>query len=204
MTQEQKIILVRHGETEINAIGKTHQFLDAEQLNATGIEQIRKTAQKLVPFLPLKIYSSTEPRAIQSAKIISDELHVPFEQIPDFVERNWGELSGKPWPEIKQILDKLSLDERRCFLPEGGESWEQFEKRLITGLESALAKSESKNIAIVAHGGVLTVLMPHLLNGPPEEALKPEHMFDNASITVFNYNGASFKLMILNDTSHLK
>src|SRR3989344_768939 len=119
----ERIILVRHGETSVNANDKTHFYEDPEVLNAKGAEQMKKTALKLGRVLPFVLYCSGEERAKQSAEIISQELKVPFKTIEGMQERNWGELSGKPWSEIKTILDQMSLEKRRKFVPTGGESW---------------------------------------------------------------------------------
>ena len=200
----ERIVLVRHGETDINAKGKTHNYEDNEVLNDTGVEQMIKVARRLKGFMPLFLYCSTEERANHSAEIISKELGIFVETIEGMQERNWGEMPGKPWPEIKSVLDTMTMDERRKFVPEGGESWVQFEKRLIAGVEWVLKENPDQTIVIVTHGGVITVLMPYLLNGGFEEALKPEHMFGNASVTVFGHNKDRFTQALINDTSHLK
>ena len=48
-----KLILIRHGETEKNVIGKLHQADDPEVLNFKGRRQMQNLAQKLRVFLPL-------------------------------------------------------------------------------------------------------------------------------------------------------
>ena len=104
-----KLILIRHGETNKNLSNSLHASGDPEALNDKGIEQIKLTADKLTTYLPSKVYSSKENRALESAKIISDSLKIPFEEIEGMEERNWGVFTGKPWEEVKKVLEAQVL-----------------------------------------------------------------------------------------------
>jgi len=197
-----KLILVRHGETEKNISEKLHQVDDPEILNERGRAQIKATALALNKFNPHIVYSSTEKRAQESAEILVKELGLPFKKIIGMQERNWGELAGKTWPEIKAVLDPMTLEERYNYLPPKGESWKEFEERLIKAISIILEENKGKTIVAVSHGGAIRVLMPYLLNLSKEESFK--YNPDNASLTIFGYNGEEFIKEIINDTSHLK
>jgi len=196
-----KLVLIRHGETAKNVKGKLHNYDDPEILSNAGREQIGKTANRLKDFNPAMIYSSKEKRAIQSAEILSKELGVPSESVEGMQERNWGVFSGKPWSEVKAVLDPMTLDERYNYVPPQGESWKQFEKRLIDAVELALKQNTGKTIVMVTHGGAIRALMPHLLNVPKEESFKYDPA--NASVTMFEYDGDVFTKVMVDDVSHL-
>lgn len=196
------LILIRHGQTEKNAAGQLHEMEDIEQLNDVGIRQIKKTAEKLKEFSPIKVYASRERRAIQSGELIAKELDAEFEAVNEMQERNWGDFSGRPWKEVQKILEQMTLEERYTYVPPKGESWEQFEKRLIATINTLIAQSKNKTIVVVSHGGAIRALMPYLLGAPKEESFK--HNPDNASITVFNKKDGFLKLISANDTTHLK
>ena len=74
-----ELILVRHGETKKNVEGILHATGDAETLSDVGVDQIIKTAEKLRSHSPSHIYSSDEPRAIQSGQMLSERIGVPFD-----------------------------------------------------------------------------------------------------------------------------
>lgn len=197
-----KLILVRHGETDKNINDSLHASNDPETLNDTGIKQINITADKLSNYSPSKIYSSKERRARESAKIIADTLKIPVEKIDGMQERNWGVFTGKPWGEVKKVLGPMTLDERYNYVPQDGESWKIFETRLTDAINKILGDNSEKTVVVVTHGGAIRALMPFLLSLPKEESFK--YNPDNASITIFDYNGETFTRVVTNDISHLE
>ena len=197
-----KLILVRHGETAKNVKGKLHGYDDPEVLNDVGSEQIRKTASRVKKFNPTIIYCSKEKRALQSAEILSNELGVNFKPIDGMQERNWGIYSGKPWSEVRVVLDPMTLDERYNYVPPQGESWKEFEERLINAIEQALKENTGESIIMVTHGGAIRALIPYLLSVPKEESFKYDPA--NASITMFEHNNDVFSKVMVDDISHLK
>ncbi len=196
-----KLVFIRHGETSKNVKGILHDYNDSETLNETGRKQIELTTDRIRVMSPTKIYSSTEPRAIKSAEIISQKLNIKRVKINDMHERNWGKFTGKPWSEIKTVLDPMSINERYNYVPPGGESWMQFEKRLIKTVDKVLDQNKDQTVVIVTHGGAIRALMPYLLNMPKEESFKYDP--DNASITLFEYSNGTFVNVLVNDSSHL-
>jgi len=198
----ERLILIRHGETSKNSNGKMHDSFDPEELNETGIVQIQKTAKAITNHKPDIIYCSKEKRAVQSATIIGQLLGIEYIETDGLHERNWGILSGKPWPEIQAILDPMSLEERYSYTPPAGESWQIFENRLNTAIDKILDDNPNKTIIVVTHGGFIRVLMPHLLHTSKEESLK--YVPDNASVTIFDRNNGIFSQIVINDTTHLQ
>jgi len=197
-----KLILVRHGETEKNVSGKLHSSSDPEVLNKKGRNQMETTAKYLLSFKSWIIYGSKEKRANESAEIIAKVCKVPMKLIDGMQERDWGDFSGKSWDEIKKVLDPMSLEERYTYIPPKGESWKEFEERLIKTVNHILRENENKTVVVVTHGGAIRALMPYLLGVPKEESFKYDP--DNASLTIFDYSKGKFKNKKINDTSHLK
>jgi len=197
-----KLILVRHGETDKNINHSLHAFGDTEGLNDNGAAQIKITAERLSEMTPHKIYSSKERRALESAKILSEFLKVPVEETDGMEERNWGIFTGKPWEEVKKILDPMTLDERYNYTPRDGESWKVFESRLKKTIRKITTDNLGKSVMVVTHGGAIRALMPYLLRVPKEESFKYDP--DNASLTIFDFDKDKFTNIVVNDTTHLK
>lgn len=195
------LILVRHGETEKNLKKKLHKTNDSQELNETGKEQIRKAAARIKNYNPFTIYCSKEKRASQSANIIADICNLKNHKIDGLQERDWGDFSGKTWPEIQKILDKMTLNERFNYVPPNGESWKQFDSRLKSRLDEIISDNKGKVVVVVTHGGAIRAFMPHILGLSKEESFKYDP--DNASLTVFDYNGSEFIKKLVNDTLHL-
>lgn len=197
-----KIFIIRHGETNKNITQTVHHKGDLEDLNELGIAQISKAAKSLINSRITTIYSSNELRAKHSAQILTDTLQCKQTPIQGFEERDWGLYSDKPWPEIKAILDPLTIDERFNFTPPNGESWKQFEQRLADALNEVIHQSSEESIVIVTHAGAIRALIPYLLHIPREESFKYDP--SNASITEFEYDGRTFTNIRVNDVSHLE
>ena len=195
------LILVRHGETETNIREKLHGEKDSQTLNKTGKTQIEKTAKKLLEYNPSAIYSSTEKRAIESAEIIASICKLALRKIRGMQERNWGEFSGKSWPEIAIVLGKMTLEERYSYVPPKGESWKASFNRIKDAINEVVLKNKGETIVVVTHGGTIRIIMPYLLNRPKEKSFK--HDPSNASITVFEHIDGKFKQLLVDDTSHL-
>ena len=198
----ERIILVRHGETAKNARGIIHPHGDEELLNERGIKQILATAKRLRDFNPDKVYSSDGERAKQSGELISKELGIKLEALKGIEERNWGDFSGETWEEVQKVLDKMSLEERYEYIPPNGESWKEFETRLIKTISGTLQQNKNKTIVILSHGGAIRALMPYFLSMPRDESFK--HSPHVASITIFDYQNGKFSPVAVNDTKHLK
>ncbi len=197
-----KLILVRHGETQKNTSELLHAPNDPETLDEKGVKQMEATAKFLLNLKPQSLYSSNSRRAIQSGKILSQTLAIPLSIVDGFQERSWGALSGKSWPEIKKLLDLMTLEERYIYQPQQGESWKNFETRLANAIESIIAANPNKTAVIILHGGAIRALIPYLLKVPRDESFKYDP--DNASLTVFNSNANGIFINEgINDTSHL-
>lgn len=196
-----KIILIRHGETEVNAEGKTHSTGDTASLTKLGRKKISSTVEAIKNLNVKQIVCSDEERALESAEILAGLLNLEIEIEGNLRERNWGELEGKPWSEIKEILDKFTLEERYTYLPPGGESWQGFESRIYEAIGRLRQKFVNTTFVVVSHGGVIRALITKLLNLPKEESFKYDP--DNGSITILNYEEGGYSAEVINDTKHL-
>lgn len=198
-----RLILIRHGETKTNTVGKIHKYSDTEELTQNGVSQIEKVAKAIEKENPKIIFCSQEKRAKQSAQIISSKLNVPSVEVSGLEERNWGDFAGLSFQEIKMKagMDNMSLDERYNFVPPNGESWKDIETRLSDSLNKIISENKDKTVVLVTHGGSIRILMPHLLGVGREESFKYDP--DNGSISIFDYINGKFSKVKYNDTSHM-
>lgn len=194
-----KILFIRHGQTIINVDGKVHKVDDDAGLTELG----KRQAQILVEVCKIQgveaIYSSPEIRALETARIIGEELRAQPVIEKGLAERNWGDWSSQTWEQIKQKLETMSIEERLSFTPPKGESWEEMEKRLMETLNRIVEQSY-KVVAVVTHSGAMRALMPVLHGKPKDTSFKYE--FHNGSITIFNYEDGQWNSVRENDMSH--
>jgi len=102
-----EIYVVRHGQTEYNVKNIFQGHVNVP-LNEVGIQQAKETANKFVGKKIDKILVSPLERAIQTASYISQVTGVKISIEPRLIERNFGDIEGKPsrvdW-NIQMMLD---------------------------------------------------------------------------------------------------
>lgn len=196
-----RLILIRHGQTDVNAQGLIHKISDEAGLNDIGKKQIESVTEVIKKNNGEIIFSSEEKRAVESAEIIARGIGKKHQTLSLLNERNWGDWQIKSWNEIEKFLNGLSIEKRYTFVPPNGESWQQMENRLQKAL-NIFNNQNTETVVIVTHGGALRGLMPLLTNSPRQTSLTYE--FNNASITIFDYKDNRYNEIVVNDISHLK
>ncbi|HBJ95691.1 MAG TPA: alpha-ribazole phosphatase, partial [Lentisphaeria bacterium] len=100
--QTTEIILLRHGETIANANGTVQGQLDVE-LNATGVRQAERLAERLRDVRLDAIYASDLSRAMHTARIVAEPHKLDVIPSPEFREWHLGAWQGR------RIADILTL-----------------------------------------------------------------------------------------------
>ena len=196
------IILVRHGYTgekyKSSFIGSTDV-----PLSVRGFNQARKVASRLQKFKG-KIFVSPMKRAMQTAGEIIKKCKQDFTIIPELKEIDFGDIETLSLTKVmKRYPDLLSrwMKYEKGFKFPGGESLKDFNSRVARAARLILT-SESDNILVVAHGGVIRVLICFFL----KLNLNKSVMFDikNTSVTTLNLYDDRAVLFGVNDFSHLE
>ena len=97
-----RLLLVRHGETEFNSVGRIQGHTDID-LSTKGIRQVELLADYLADEPIDVIYSSDLRRAARSAEIIASRLGKKVITRPELREINYG----RPWA-VRAIGPKAS------------------------------------------------------------------------------------------------
>jgi len=170
------IFAVRHGETDYNKKGLIMGARIDAPLNKTGKEQARSLIPELKKHNFEMIYVSPMLRTHQTAEIISAELNLPAEEHKDLVERNVGDLAGKPYSEVSKIIGKDSYEGGEYdYRPHGGESSEQVLGRVKSFIDYATKRhakhnDAGKKLLVVTHSGIIRLLYEHF-NQPVAQSI---------------------------------
>ena len=119
-----RLILVRHGETDVHLSGLM-QGNNGAPLNATGRAQASAVAQALKSELPFAMYTSPVRRALETAGIVSELLDVPAATLPELRELEVGELDGLTGDEMRERYPEYMKDwskDPATARPPGGET----------------------------------------------------------------------------------
>lgn len=147
------LILVKHAHPEIIPDVSAKEW----RLSPTGQVRSKVLAETLAPFLPDLIFSSLEPKAIETAQIAAAQLDKPYKSCtglhePDrtgvgFMDREPFETAVKNFFEQP---DKLVF---------GNETANQALERFSKAVKAIERDYPDKNIVVVAHGTVITLFV---------------------------------------------
>jgi len=170
------LILVRHGQSEWNKLGKWTGYVDVG-LTEKGIEEAKKAGQALKGFSIDRVFTSALKRAHETYVAMRDVLGIPHEPVQHAAlnERHYGVLTGlNKWEAQKQMGEAEFQRIRRGWDSEieGGETLKDVHARVVPYYtENILPELKSgKSVLIVAHGNSLRALVKHLEN-VSEEAI---------------------------------
>lgn len=188
--------LVRHGETVWNRENRLQGTKDI-QLSKIGIEQAKAAAKRLQQDHWDMIVSSDLSRAIDTARIINENLGIDHFVEPRLRERNFGILEGKTRDEIINEYPGAFDPEDHPELP-GLENFKKVGIRIRATLEKMARQHPGKEILIVSHGSSINAFL-YVITG-----IRPERI-GNTSLTTVTYLG-KHKWIVdsVNDTSHLE
>lgn len=174
-------------------------------LNETGRKQARALAQRLAAWPITTIYSSDLARCAETAVILGNTLNLEPIYQTIWRERDLGVLSGLTRQEAREkyphAVHKKSFTE---IVPPDGETHAMLQIRGREAFEQVIANHTDEMIAVVTHGGLLHVLMAHLI-GLPDNEYGRFTMRGNTGLSIVELHEQN-KLVIacLNDTSHLE
>jgi len=134
------------------------------ELSSQGKRQARKLRKKLKGARFDVIYTSDRKRAITTARIIFGSARII--RIKDLREMNFGTLEGlthkeaaKKWPVIYRKWLKAPF---KNSIP-NAERLNSFQKRVNTAMKRIIRFNRGKTIAIVCHGGTISMFIAGIL-----------------------------------------
>jgi broad specificity phosphatase PhoE len=182
-----KLIMVRHGESEGNAIRRFTTSGEAK-ITELGRRQAHEAALRIkLKFQPMLVIASTFARARETGRIIAVELGIPIEYEPEFREISLGDLAGQPY---ESIANDPTFDPKRSWVwrAPGGESHEDVLRRVAPVLDRVAAQYPDEEIVIVSHGGVMRSVWAHV-TGRWEDA----HVPPNCGIVVIEHESGRYR-----------
>lgn len=170
MTNPKKttLLLIRHGQTEWNLLGKYTGQSDIP-LNETGRQEARQLARKLQENPPEVVVSSDLIRAQETAVIVAAPFDLPVHIDSDLREINQGVWEGMYFPDIKaKYAAEFAQREANPLevAPPEGETVGQVRERVLTAVNKIAQTYPGKRVAVVAHGLSLALIKAHYSNYP--------------------------------------
>jgi len=177
------IIIIRHGETDWNRIGRLQGQMDVP-LNETGRSQARRNGRALADYLSrvgrqpeeFTWFASPLGRTRETLNLVRQSMQLE----PDacrfddrLKEFTFGEWEGEILNELKRKVPdayRARRQDKWNFQPPGGESYEMLMQRVLPWLQST-----EGDLITVTHGGVIRVLW-HLLENRQRQTVVEEEV----------------------------
>ncbi len=180
------LYLMRHGQTLFNQLGKIQGFCDSP-LTDEGVRQAH-IAKRYFEDNHIEIdafYSSTQERACDTLEIVAG--HDNYKRLKGLKEWHFGLFEGESEslnPKIKP--NEISYGD--AFVPYGGESADDVQKRMIDTLTKVMKEDNSDTILAVSHGGAMYLFIQAWLDFKTVSTIS----FSNCSILKFSFDKDTF------------
>lgn len=180
-------MFVRHGETVGNQEEIAHGQSESP-LNETGIAQAISTARMLTGWQPhyQRVYASPLSRAFDTAKHISDALHLPIHVHDGLQEGFLGDWEGVTYQQLGEFKFARRSIKDDDFSGHNGESPNQLARRMIDTINEIRSKHSNENIIIVSHGAAIAHAMAILLDTKP--VFGYQYLMHNAAVTEISFS----------------
>jgi len=181
-----KMILIRHGQTEWNALQKYQGHTDVH-LNELGRKQAATAAQYLKDHETIEaVYASDLSRTRETAEILGRSINLPVITDSRLRELSFGLWEGMTFNEVyKEYREEFDnwYNNTSEFKVPGGESFNELVTRAMQALREITAK-HSGTVVVATHGGVIMAVLYHLgvTSGLWQSGVKP------GSISSFEFN----------------
>ena len=149
-----QLVLVKHSNSDHNPFQTAADW----PLTAEGLRRCQPLAHYIAPYQAKRLYSSSMPKALQTAKCVALELgDLPISASPDLAEHS--RQSNAPYGTNAEYNARI----RRLFaapneLAFGDETANQAKHRFQRGIETVLETANSaENIVVISHGTVMVL-----------------------------------------------
>ena len=192
------LILIRHGESTMNAEGKLVGRLDPS-LTPTGEAQAARAGATLAVVNELIVSPLTRTR--QTASLLGVETPMRIDE--RVIELDYGVLDGTRLGEVDPSL-WARWHEEADFAPEGGESLVDLRRRLSPLLEELFAtpgqgaRSKEGDVVIVSHVSPIKAAVAWALG--TDDLVAWRMRLSNGSVTRIGYGPTGPQLLSFNET----
>lgn len=200
MDSPTRLYLLRHGEVESRYHRVFGGRIDME-LSPLGHQQVQALADYFQRHPPHVMYASPMKRVQQTLAPLAKWTGLQPIVLPGLREVDFGVWTGLSWEQVYERF-KVSAFDWLNQLEQGSiaeaESTANFRKRVDESLRQMLQQSAHKEVAVVAHGGVIRMLLAIILNLP--FAKMSAFDVEYASITKVKIAPAKTEVELLNFT----
>ena len=203
-------LLMRHGEADHNILGVASALVEnPHHLTELGKQQVKEAVAGIKDKKIDLVYVSPLVRTKETAQIVADTLGLSPDQIivDDRLRENLvGEYEGRPIEDWRVYHKSLKATEKVTATLEGGESWVDIRKRMMSVLFEVEKKHTGKNILFISHGLPIRLLkwgVEGLTNEETLQKYETEGSLPSANVQVASIHELNFTAFPHNDNFEL-
>ena len=199
-----RIVLVRHGQTAWNAVGRAQGHADIS-LDDTGRRQAESMAAVLAELEPVLLISSDLARARETAAFLEKATGLTAEEDPRLREYDVGSRTGLTREEFADTLGEdasLAFDAHAHVEAPGAETVSEVAARIVPATREAVERlAPGETALLVMHGAALRIALAGVLGWPLESADTLEAMANCGWAVVVEHGAGRLRLSSYNMTA---
>ena len=164
-----KLVLVRHGESEWNLLGKWTGWTDVG-LTDKGASDAEKMGELIKDIRFDDIYTSKLKRTVETMQSVlktQGQAGAPYESVAELNERDYGDYTGMNKWEVKDRVGEEKFNAIRRNFDEpipGGETLHMVYDRVVPWYRQVIVPELMKgdNVLLVAHGNSIRALVKYI------------------------------------------
>ena len=201
-----RVLLVRHGETIWNQENRWQGQADTP-LSQTGYDQARQLARRFrnEERRIQAIYTSDLSRARDTAAILGRALGVRPVEATVWREMDIGTWSGLTTAEVagRHAEEWARLRQGEDLPRGGGETFAQFQGRLLQSSQQFIRDHRGEQIVVVTHGGAVRAFLLHCRGLSMSQFGQIEKIGNTGVSEVSLFPGGEAEIHTINSTTHL-
>ena len=199
-----RILLVRHGSTELSAEDRFAGATDV-QLAAEGERQASCLAQRLVGVKLAAVYASPLSRTLRTAAILAEPHKLQVVPEDGLREINHGRWEQRTRAEVEALFAeeyRAWEDDPFTFAPQGGETGLGVLARALPALRAMVQQHQGQTVLVVSHKATNRLLMGSIL-GFDLRGYRDRLDQKPCCLNVLDFRDATrARLILFNDVSH--
>jgi probable phosphoglycerate mutase len=199
-----RLVLVRHGQTAWNAVGRAQGHTDIS-LDDTGRQQAEQMATVVAELNPALLLSSDLARARETAAFLEKATGLTAEEDPRLREYDVGMRTGLTREEFAERLGEdasLAFDSHAHVDAPGAETVTEVADRIVPATREAVERlAPGETGVLVMHGAALRIALAGVLGWPLESADTLEAMANCGWAVVVEHGAGRLRLSSYNMTA---
>jgi broad specificity phosphatase PhoE len=147
------LLLIKHSQPAIDASVPAATWALSEE----GRRRCAPLAQRVAEYAPDVVVCSLEPKASETGRLLAEQLNIPWQSAPNLHEHERPQAGWFSRQEFESRVEMLFMQPDQLVF--GAETALQAQARFSVAVESVLEKHPGQNVAVVAHGTVISLLV---------------------------------------------